>query len=108
MSAAMRSPLDGREAQSRSAVAVELSADNAWFDDDAMLETETLILAAGVPLASIRTARFYQFSFVPDPHIFLTIVLPLAGTFATGAVLTPLCAAVNSLFRPRSTPPHGR
>src|SRR3546814_1757814 len=49
MSAAMRSPLDGREAQSRSAVAVELSADNAWFDDDAMLETETLIVAAGVP-----------------------------------------------------------
>src|SRR3546814_7695978 len=70
-----------------------------------MLETETLIVAAGVPLASIRTERFYQFSFVPDPQIFLTIVLPLAGTIATGAVGSALWDAVKSLFRTRRTPP---
>lgn len=107
MSAAMRAPLDGRDPLGGVQTAVDLSADHAWFDDDALLAAESLVVAGGLPRTSIRTERVYQFSFVPDPQIFVTVVLPFAGVVVTGALGSALWDGVKLLFRRRRTPPNG-
>lgn len=107
MSAAMRVPVEGREDSGEGVATVELSADHAWFGDEALLQAEALIISGGLEASHIRTERVYQFSFVPDPQIFVTIVLPLVGTIAAGALGSALWDAVKTLFRQRRTPPNG-
>jgi hypothetical protein len=107
MSAAMRAPIDGREDLGEVQTAIDLSADHAWFDDDALLAAESLVIAGGLLRTDIRTERVYQFSFVPDPQIFVTVVLPFAGVIATGALGSALWDAVKLLFQRRRTPPNG-
>lgn len=107
MSAETRAPIDGRDYLDDLKSGVELSADHAWFEDDALLESESSIVACGLSANFIRTDRVYQFSFAPDPHIFITVVLPLAGSVAAGALGSALWDAVKALFRRRRTPPNG-
>ncbi len=107
MSAAVRAPLDGREDDRIERAAVELSADHAWFDDDSLLAAEALLVDGGVSQHEIRTQRTYQFGFVPDPQIFVTVALPLAGAIATGTLGSALWDAVKVLFRRRRTPSGG-
>jgi hypothetical protein len=107
MSAAMRAPLDGREHDFNRDAAVELSADHAWFDDDSLVAAESLLVDGGVAPHEIRTERVYQFSFVPDPQIFVTVALPLAGAIATGSFGSALWDAVKYLYRRRRTPSGG-
>ena len=107
MSAAMRAPIDGRGDLGDVQTAIDLSADHAWFDDEALLAAESLVVAAGLARTDIRVERVYQFSFVPDPQIFVTVVLPFAGVITTGALGSALWDAVKLLFRKRRTPPNG-
>lgn len=107
ISAAVGAPLDGREEFGEAHEAIGLSADHAWFDDDALLAAETLVLASGLQRTAVRIERLYQFSFIPDPQIFVTVVVPFVGVVATGALGSALWDAVKLLFRRRRTPPGG-
>ncbi|WP_261818506.1 hypothetical protein [Nocardioides sp. OK12] len=105
MSVAIRSPLDGREGQDVSSSPFELSADNAWFDDDALIEAEAALVAAGA--TDIRTERVYQFSVIPDPQIFIAVG-SVVGTIGLGALGSALWDAVKTLLRRRKTPVGGQ
>lgn len=107
MSAALSSPIPGRGYEDAAEKAIELGADHAWFGDDALLEAESLLVAGGVEALSIRTVRVYQFQLVPDPQIFVTVLLPLAEVVATGMLSSALWDAIKHLFRRRKTPPNG-
>lgn len=103
-SAMMTSPI-GRSSDylKPDAPQISISADHAWFEDESILETESAIQAAGVPRETISAERALQFSFVPDPQIFVGIAVDLL----TGIGSSAIWEAVLSLFRSRRVPPGG-
>lgn len=107
MSVGIRAPLDGRDSAGSATAAINLSADHAWFNDDALIAAEAVAVEGGLSTSDIRTERVYQFSFVPDPQIFVTVALPIAGAVATGILSSALWDAVKTLFKKRQTPPNG-
>ncbi|MDP9936861.1 hypothetical protein J2T11_003229 [Paenarthrobacter nicotinovorans] len=101
LSATLMSPLprdmdDNRELVSR----VRVSADHGWFEDAALIEAEEGLIARGVDRESIQIARAYQFSFVPDPQIFIEIVFPLLQSVAPNAIWD----GIKVLFKRRKLP----
>lgn len=82
---------------------IEISADHAWFDDEAILAAESAILAAGVRPDLVAAERAFQFSVVPDPQIFVSVAMDLL----TGLGSSAIWEAVLTLFRSRRTPPDG-
>ncbi|MDY0909518.1 hypothetical protein [Microbacterium sp. CFBP9034] len=82
---------------------IAISADHAWFDDDAILAAETAMRSAGVAPELISAERALQFSFLPDPQIFLSVAMDLL----TGLGSSAIWEGVLILFRSRRTPPGG-
>lgn len=82
---------------------VEISADHAWFGDESLLDTEAALIAGGFRADEIKTDRAMQFSFAPDPQIFLTIALGLLTSVGGSA----FWAGIVRLLRGRRTPGGG-
>lgn len=82
---------------------VRISADHAWFSDDALIAAEEQITAQGVARRLIRVERAYQFSFVPDPQIFVDVVYPFLLSLGAGA----LWDGIKKVFSQRKTPNGG-
>jgi hypothetical protein len=80
---------------------LHMSADHAWYPDQVLLAAESALSEAGIASARISTERAYQFSFVPDPQIYITIGISLL----TGVGSSAIWAAIAKLFRGRQTPP---
>lgn len=82
---------------------MRIGADHAWFSDEVLIEAETSLSAAGVAPARILTERAYQFSFTPDPQIYLTIGFGLFVILGSSGIWT----AVSKLLHGRETPRGG-
>lgn len=85
MSATIRTPLSG-SAPDHVGAAVSVSADHAWFADDALVEVAEQLVAQGVDHELIRVERTYQFGFVPDPQIFIDVVYPVLLGIGSSAI----------------------
>lgn len=104
VSATLKVPLarDQNEASDEGA-SIRISADHAWFDDDALIEAEEQLITQGVGRELIRVERAYQFSFVPDPQIFVEVVYPFLLSVGSSAVWD----GIKKVFRRRRTPSGG-
>lgn len=104
MSVSMGVPLPRDADQPRNEeAALSLSADHAWFSDELLLDAEAALLRNGVSRGDLNVERALQFSFVPDPQIFVTVVLP----FLVSVGANVLWDAVKFIFSRRRTPPGG-
>ncbi|WP_104173455.1 hypothetical protein [Arthrobacter sp. Y81] len=79
---------------------MRLSADHAWFADDALIEAEEQLIMQGVGRDLIQVERAYQFGFMPDPQIFIEIVYPFLQSMAPNVVWD----GIKKLFSQRRTP----
>lgn len=100
VSATVMAPIERDEDRPAGHSPLDLSADHAWFGDDDLIAAETEISARGVDQGMIRVQRAYQFSFTPDPQIFITITYDLLVGVAGGAIWDGL----KTLLRRRKTP----
>ena len=80
-----------------------ISADHAWFSDEALLEAEVGLIAQGIRADSIDVQRAYQFNAVPDPQIYVEVAVNLL----TGVAGSAIWAGLARLFRGRRTPVDG-
>jgi len=103
MSATLMSPLDGRSLPDASAEGVRLAADAGWFNDDALIEAERVLVKGGVPSALVEVQRAYQFGAIPAAQIYLEIGLPLLVSISSEM----LWDAVKVLWNRRGTPMGG-
>ena len=103
VSMAVRVPLPSREGVPLPQGAIRLAGDHAWFPDELLEEVEQ-ILAGSVPA---RAERAYQFSFVPDPQLYLEMTLAGLQVLAGGVAGNALYDSIKALFRRRSTPAGG-
>lgn len=102
MSATIRTPLPGAVERNNDAL-MSVSADHAWFADDALLEAEDQLVAQGVGRGLIQVKRTYQFGFVPDPQIFVDVVYPFLLSIGSSAVWD----GIKKLWSRRRTPKGG-
>lgn len=104
VSATIMAPLPrDRDLADNDAVSMRISADHAWFDDDALIDAEAQLIAQGIPRELVRVERAYQFSFVPDPQIFVEIVYPFLLSIGSSAVWD----GIKKVFGRRKTPKGG-
>lgn len=82
---------------------MRISADHAWFDDDALIEVEQQLITQGVGRDLIRVERAYQFGLVPDPQIFVEVVFPFLLSIGSSAVWD----GIKKVFGRRKTPRGG-
>jgi hypothetical protein len=105
MSATIHSPIPGHEVPADAeAPLIDLAADNAWFDDEAILSAGETYRLAGVAGARVRTGRAYQFSAIPDPQIYITILPELVLGLSTGVLGNMIWDGLKRLFQRRRTP----
>lgn len=104
MSATVTTPLarDENKIHNGSAI-MRLSADHAWFADDALIEAEDQLLRQGVGPELIKVERAFQFGFLPDPQIFIDVVYPFLQAMGPNVVWD----AIKELFSRRRTPSGG-
>lgn len=104
VSAIIMAPLarDENEANNEGA-SMRISADHAWFDDEALIEAEEQLITQGVDRELIRVERAYQFSLVPDPQIFIEVVYPFLLSIGSSAVWD----GIKKVFGRRRTPSGG-
>lgn len=86
-----------------SARKISISADHAWFSDEAILATESKLQSGGIDHQLILGERAFQFSFVPDPQIFVSVAMDLLTGLGSNAIWEGILA----LFRSRRVPPGG-
>lgn len=104
MSATITVPLDREDSHPEPLnPLIEVSADAAWFPTNELLAAETTLIGRGVPADKIRTEHALQFSFTPDPQIFVTLGLDLLNSLGASAIW----AGIVRIFRGRSTPRGG-
>lgn len=104
ISATVMSPLlRDEDADDRPDAPFRLSADNAWFDDNALIAAEERLLELGAPASDLLVQRAYQFSWAPDPQIFIDI----AGNTLLAIGASALWDGIKLLFKRRRTPPGG-
>ncbi|MDQ0212117.1 hypothetical protein [Arthrobacter bambusae] len=101
VSATITTPLArDRKKASNEGASMRISADHAWFDDDALIEAEDQFITQGVGRELIQVERAYQFSFVPDPQIFVEVVYPFLLSIGSSAVWD----GIKKVFGHRRTP----
>lgn len=101
MSATVTSPLArDEESPRREDVPLQVSADHAWFSDEVLIGAEGRLIARGVRAETLSVERAYQFAFIPDPQIFVVVVLPFLLSLGAGA----LWDGIKHLFASRRTP----
>ena len=104
MSATVTSPLARDEDASRPRdTSLQLSADHAWFADEALIGAEEQLLARGLPAGKLSVERAFQFSVIPDAQIFVVVVLPFMLSLGASA----LWDGIKHLLAGRRTPPGG-
>lgn len=105
MSATITTPID-RDAHlgCHRTAAIGITADHAWFDDAALVSAEMAILSAGVAPTDVQISRAFQFSFLPDPQIFVDVSLAVLTSMGASA----LWDAIKQLLRRRRTPDAGK
>lgn len=104
MSATVTTPLARDENGARNEGAImRISADHAWFADDALVEAEEQLFRQGVGRELIQVERAFQFGFLPDPQIFIDVVYPFLQAMGPNVVWD----AIKELFRRRRTPGGG-
>lgn len=104
MSATVMVPLARDEhSQRRVNAPLQLSADHAWFEDEALIGAEKRLIDRGVPAESIRVQRAYQFAVAPDPQIYIDVAF--AVLLSVGA--SALWDGLKLLLARRRTPPGG-
>ena len=104
MSTTVTVPLDRPEGFAHPAnPTLRLSADHAWFADETLLGAEAAFIAGGMEANSIYAERAYQFSFTPDPQIFVDISLGVLSSLGASGIW----AAIAHVFRRRRTPDGG-
>lgn len=82
---------------------MRISADHAWFGDDALIEAEEQLITQGVGRELIRVERAYQFSFMPDPQIFIEVAYQVLLSVGSSAVWD----GIKAVFSQRKTPRGG-
>ena len=82
---------------------LQLSADHAWFDDEALIHAETRLIELGVDAQNLSVERAYQFAAVPDPQIYVDLALTVLLSVGSSA----LWDGIKLLFARRRTPPGG-
>jgi hypothetical protein len=102
MSATITSPLARDEdSPRRDDVPLQVSADHAWFADEVLIGAEERLMARGVRAETLSVERAYQFAFIPDPQIFVVVVLPFLLSLGASA----LWDGIKHVFASRRTPP---
>lgn len=81
----------------------QLSADHAWFGDEALIRAEKRLINRGVPAHSLLVQRAYQFAVAPDPQIYIDVALTILLSVGASA----LWDGIKLLFERRRTPPGG-
>jgi len=101
VSATLMSPL-ARDQGRRSSIfpALQISADHAWFDDEALIESERALVSHGLSPDDVLVQRAYQFGMVPSAQIFATVVLPVFLSLGAAAIWD----GIKLLFKRRRTP----
>lgn len=108
MSTTIHSPLPGRSPQAGvQDPLLALAADSAWFEYEALLLAEDALKNSGVPGGRMRVERAYQFSAVPDPQVFVTVIPALVMGLGTGLLGNMLWDGIKLLFQKRKTPKGG-
>lgn len=82
---------------------IDVRADHAWFDDEAIIVAEGLLLSQGVGSSDLSVGRAYQFSLVPDPQIYISLLWDVY----VGLGINALYDGIRSLLFSRRTPPGG-
>lgn len=104
MSATVMVPLARDEdSPSRVDAPLRLSADHAWFEDEALIGAEERLVNGGVSAKSLHVQRAYQFSVAPDPQIYIDVALTILLSLGANA----LWDGIKLLFARRRTPPGG-
>ncbi|KAB1646483.1 hypothetical protein F8O06_07040 [Pseudoclavibacter sp. CFCC 14310] len=104
VSAMLTTPLARDESEERTGDAViQLSADHAWFADDALIDAEEELAKIGIARDLIQVERAYQFSFVPDPQIYIDI----SYTILLSVGANGIWEGIKKLFSRRRTPRGG-
>lgn len=93
------------KAPSSDRAGLRVSADHAWFDDEALIEVEKRLIAQGLDHELVQVERAYQFSFVPDPQIFVDIVFPFLQSIGPNAVWDGIKMLFNRRKLPRGISP---
>ncbi|GAA1950844.1 hypothetical protein [Microbacterium aquimaris] len=104
MSATVMRPLARDEHSPHQADApFQLSADHAWFGDEALIGAEEQLILRGVPAERLVVQRAYQFAVAPDPQIYIDVALTILLSVGANA----LWDGIKLLFARRRTPPGG-
>ncbi|QIM17148.1 hypothetical protein G7067_13205 [Leucobacter insecticola] len=104
VSATLTAPLarDLSEGHTSDAV-IRISADHAWFADEALIDAEEQLAATGVDRKLIEVQRAYQFSFAPDPQIFVDVSYAIFLSVSANGIWD----GIKKLFNQRRTPRGG-
>lgn len=104
LSATIMAPLARDQNEERKCdAAIRLSADHAWFSDDALIGVEERLVRIGVARELIQIQRAYQFSVVPDPQIFIDLTYQLLLSIGSNGIWD----GIKNLFGQRRTPKGG-
>lgn len=79
---------------------VTVSADHAWFDDEALLAAESILTADERCDEKVSIRRAYQFGLVPDPQIYVEVAYAVLLSIGASAIWD----GVKVLWRRRRTP----
>ncbi|WP_449407310.1 hypothetical protein [Microbacterium maritypicum] len=104
MSVTMMRPID-RDAELRVETwgGVTISADHAWFDDEALVAAESALIADERCDQGVSIKRAYQFGLVPDPQIYVDVAYAILLSIGASAIWD----GVKVLWRRRRTPAGG-
>jgi hypothetical protein len=79
---------------------VMISADHAWFDDDALIAVESALTADERCDESVSIKRAYQFGLVPDPQIYIDVAFTVLLSIGANVIWD----GVKVLWRRRRAP----
>ncbi|MCM3695198.1 hypothetical protein [Microbacterium oleivorans] len=102
MSATVMTPLARDvDTPSKSGARLQLGADHAWFDDEALIHAEERLVQRGVSAEYVLVQRAYQFAVVPDPQIYIEVAVSMLLSIGASAIWD----GIKALFARRRTPP---
>lgn len=87
----------------RSDAVIRISGDHAWFADEALIDAEEQLAKTGIARNLIQVQRAYQFSFVPDPQIFIDLSYTILLSIGANGIWD----GVKRVFSQRRTPRGG-
>lgn len=102
MSATVMTPLARDEhSPGKPGAPLQLSADHAWFTDEALIDAEARLVQRGAQFDSLLVQRAYQFAMVPDPQIYIDVAASVLISVGASAIWD----GIKVLIARRRTPP---